>query len=369
MASTIDYKKIYGQNKPIGILKRSIVAKRIPHALLFTGSAGVQKTETAFAFLKHLKCTHSSPEGPCNGCRNCYLFDNSLHPDVKILEPKRKARRIPIEDVKALIWFVQLKAYIGKYKIGLIKEADRLTKEAANALLKILEDPPKNTIFILITAHKNILLPTILSRCQEINFFPVSSNEVSRFIRDNRLEHLGPEEFLVMISGGRVGLLTQENIEIIQRDRELVQKALKAAVKKDLLQALDISGETLDMLQKYSQHLKDKIKEQSALESYSEKDEDEMNAYIEGRIRERLDTYFHVFLLYLRDIFLTHALKRTFHLKNHDKESFIKKVAGYWKMEDVEKRISLLEETRYRIGAFANQKLTLDNFYLSLISG
>ena len=196
MSISVSYSNVFGQERVLDILRRAILSKRIPQALLFTGPKGTQKTETAYGFLKHLKCTNPTPEGPCNVCRNCYLFDNSMHPDVKVLEPKKKARHIPIADVKALIWFVQLKAYIGKYKIGLILEADRLKKDAANALLKILEDPPNNTLFVLITSQKNILLPTILSRCQELDFFPVSNDKVSQYIK-KRIKEQGGVELVV----------------------------------------------------------------------------------------------------------------------------------------------------------------------------
>ena len=93
-----------------------------------------------------------------------------------------------------------------------------------------------------------------------------------------------------------------------------------------------------------------------------------MQAYIEGKVRERLDTYFNVFLLFLRDIFLCQTLSDIQDLKNHDMESFIKKISVVWKTSDIEKRIALLDETRMRIMSYTNQKLTLDNFYLSLIS-
>lgn len=365
----VGYNNIYGQEKAVEILKRSIVSKRIPHSLLFTGPTGTQKTSSAFAFLKHLKCTTPTPDGPCNICRNCYLFDHAMHPDVKILEPKRKARRIPIEDVKALIWFVQLKAYIGKYKIGLIKEADRLTKDSANALLKILEDPPRNTLFILITAQKNALLPTILSRCQEIDFFPVSNEIVTRYIHDHELHHLGPEDFLVMMSGGRVGLLSQGNLDIIKRDREMIERSLCLALKKDILGLLELSEETFMMLQEFSEELKEKIKEQAHQESYSEKDEDEMQAYIEGKVRERLDTYFNVFLIFLRDIFLYQTFQKAFPLKNQDKSDLIHSVSLVWNTYDIERRVSLLEDIRSRILSYANQKLALDAFYLGLLTG
>ncbi|MCK5707153.1 MAG: DNA polymerase III subunit delta' [Candidatus Aureabacteria bacterium] len=376
MVTQVSYNTIYGQEKAIEILKKSINSKRIPHAMLFVGPTGTQKTETAFAFLKHLKCSNPTPMGPCNSCRNCYLFDNAMHPDVKILEPKKKARMIPIADVKALIWFVQLKAYIGKYKIGLIKSADRLisgNNAAANAILKILEDPPKNTIFILITSHKNALLPTILSRCQEIDFHPVKKETVLKYVKDKSLDHLGPEEFLVMISGGRVGRLTEETIEIVQNDRAMVQRALEAAIKRDIIQSLKISEETVSMLQDFSKSLKEKIKEQNMQESQEsdvDKDEveNEMKAYIEGKVRERLDNYFNVFLLFFRDIFMCSALPGRSRFRNSDMSDFINHMTKFWNQDDIDRRISHLEQTRRRIMAYTNQKLTLDSFYLGLIS-
>ena len=142
---------------------------------------------------------------------------------------------------------------------------------------------------------------------------------------------------------------------------------MQMAIKRDIIGLLDMSEEVSLMLQEFSDELKRKIKEQSRQEIYSEHEEDEMLAYIEGKKRERLDMYFNVFLLFLRDIFLYQVLGRDFILKNSDKRRLVHQIAQIWTISDTERRIDLLDTTKYRILSYANQKLAIDAFHLGLL--
>lgn len=143
----------------------------LPQALLVHGQAGIGKTHLVWLWAQSLLCqnaSHHADHLPCGTCQHCRWFQKSEHPDVQILAPEENTmRQISIERIRALRDFLGFTTYQrhGR-RIIFIQEADRLNIAAANALLKMLEEPPERTLFLLVTAQFHALLPTIKSRCQ-----------------------------------------------------------------------------------------------------------------------------------------------------------------------------------------------------------
>lgn len=164
------FKDITGQDRAIGFFRNVVSSNRLAHAYLFLGPEGVGKTLLAKNLAKFVNC--ENPSGDCcDNCASCRKTDNNNHPDVHWIEPER-TKNISIEEVRLLRKEVSLKAYEGRYKVFIILEADSMTMEAANSLLKVLEEPPEASLIILISTNISGILPTITSRCQLIKFLP-----------------------------------------------------------------------------------------------------------------------------------------------------------------------------------------------------
>lgn len=158
-------------------LRRAVEAERLAHAYLIIGSPEGRGRELALALAQMLYCTEAvKPGGACMGCRK---VAERTHPDVHWLEPEKKSRIIPVGDPNnrtkdpgiryRLLEPLAQTAYEGGWKVGIILAADRMREQAANALLKTLEEPPRKTVIILVTDEPQNLLPTIVSRCQRLN--------------------------------------------------------------------------------------------------------------------------------------------------------------------------------------------------------
>lgn len=156
-----------GQELATTILSRAL-EQGAAHAYLFTGPAGVGKSETALDFAAGLAC----PEGGCGVCTTCGRVRQGLHPDVEVITPE--GNFIRKEEITAINMHAVYRPFEARAKVYIFLEADTFNTEAANAFLKTLEEPPPHVHFILVTDHPERLLPTVVSRCQQVVFSPVS---------------------------------------------------------------------------------------------------------------------------------------------------------------------------------------------------
>ena len=147
-------------------------AQRLPHALLFKGARGLGKFHLAQIFSQSLLCTQpDSDNRPCDQCRNCLLYLAGNHPDFFQVVPEEGGDKpIKVDQVRELNSAMTLKSHSGAYKIVIISPAEQMNVAAANSLLKTLEEPPPQTLLILISHTPGLLLPTIRSRCQNLHF-------------------------------------------------------------------------------------------------------------------------------------------------------------------------------------------------------
>ena len=193
------FEKIIAQNRAKKILSEQIKNNKIPHAYIFMGEEGTGKMLTAIEFAKILNCTindyANTDAGPCNHCLSCEHIDKGSFPDLHIINFEKQDEIAEKESEKGktklgikLIRYMQEKVYIkatdGKWKFFIIEPAEKMTIEAFNCLLKTLEEPPDNTIIILIAKHKETIPVTILSRSQTVFFQPLHSEEISKYLQD-----------------------------------------------------------------------------------------------------------------------------------------------------------------------------------------
>lgn len=154
--------------------------QRLAHAYLFTGPQGSQKTATALGIAQMLNCEdgNAGQNGSCGQCPSCLKIMKGNHPDVVVVD-RGEEPSIKIDQVRGIIGRVQLRAFEARWKIFILKDAETLTTEAANALLKTLEEPSPDTLLILTSAVAERVLPTIRSRCQAVAFFALSRDALS----------------------------------------------------------------------------------------------------------------------------------------------------------------------------------------------
>lgn len=229
--------KLLGHKNVLNHLKALLLSKRVPPSLIFNGRQGIGKFIASKEFAKSINCTHEKSEEedsslslfqnvsatekktdedevkPCNNCPSCKQIENGAHPDVRIIDfafqalllnkDIKEQKSLKIDSVRELSSSAYKRPLLSKHKIFIINNADTLTTEAQNAMLKLLEEPPKNTFLILISSQKNIFLSTVLSRCHVIEFGPLSNENVEEILARNNIS-LDEADLLSQFSGGSV---------------------------------------------------------------------------------------------------------------------------------------------------------------------
>ncbi len=172
---------IIGHQHIINYLKKSVENNKVSHAYLFEGLEHLGKKTIALWFAKLLECRDENKK-PCDKCRSCEDIEKSQHPDVIIISGLEDKNEISIDQIRELRRHLSLSAYSSPYKIAIIDSAEMMTDEAANALLKTLEEPRGNVALILLANIASALPETILSRCQEIKFRAVKKQEIENYL-------------------------------------------------------------------------------------------------------------------------------------------------------------------------------------------
>lgn len=150
---------------------------RLPHALLISGGSGIGKSHLAHALTAYLLCRQPS-ETACGECASCQLLAAGTHPDLLEIKPEAEGKQIRIEQIRALQSYVGKTAQQGGFRVVIMQPADAMNPNSANALLKNLEEPGDNVLFILLSSRINAVLPTIKSRCQQISL-PVPDHDLA----------------------------------------------------------------------------------------------------------------------------------------------------------------------------------------------
>ena len=165
-------------NKVKNALNKSFTNNKIAHAYIFEGPAGAKKRETAFWMTKRFLCSSLKGNTACGVCAECKRVDSINHPDVHLIEPDGQS--IKIEQIRSLQKEFAYKGVETDKKVYIIQDVDKMTNQAANCLLKFLEEPNGETLAILLTERKNRLLPTIISRCQLYTFSPLQEKDLEK---------------------------------------------------------------------------------------------------------------------------------------------------------------------------------------------
>ncbi len=238
--------ELVGQNSVVTTLTNAIKYQRVSHAYLLTGPRGTGKTSTARIFAKSLNCELGPTSEPCQKCTNCLEIKQGVSPAVFEIDA---ASNNSVDDARLLIERAPLSACGGRFKLYIIDECHMLTKEAFNALLKTIEEPPDNVIFILATTEEHKVLPTIVSRCQKLIFRLINEQAMTAHLNDIAKKEniiLEPEALTAIVrraNGGlRDGLSLLDQISLLGGNGQAISTAdillLTGALPEDTLVAL-----------------------------------------------------------------------------------------------------------------------------------
>ena len=222
--------QVIGQDKILALFQRSLKEGNIAHAYLFVGPRHVGKRTLALDLAQALNCDVLEP--PCGQCRSCLRIAASKHADVISLGLDSKAE-IGIDDIKELQRIANLPPYEGKYKVFIIDDAEYMSNEATNSLLKILEEPPSGVIWLLLVTEERRLLPTVISRCQRLELKPMPLKQTLQILTQRYKVAPDKAELLARVSHGCFGWA----LSAVSNEELLKQRCLRIAKLSSLLTA------------------------------------------------------------------------------------------------------------------------------------
>ncbi len=322
------FEHIIGHESIIQHLQNAIGAQKVSHAYIFYGEEGMGKKTLANAFAKTLQCEESGIRS-CDRCKSCMQADSGNHPDI--IRVTHEKLSIGVDDIRLQVNAdIQVKPYEGKYKIYIIDDADKLTEQAQNALLKTMEEPPEYAVILLLVSNLTSILPTILSRCVQLNLKPVDKTVIKEFLME---QHHIPDykaEMAAAFSSGNVG------------------KAIKYASSEDF----------------------EKMKEE-VLHILKYIDDMELHEVISGlkvltANKPVIEDYIDLMLLWYRDVVMYKATLDPDLLLYREELSFIKNQANIRSYENVEKIISGMEKAKIRLKANVNFDIAIELMLLTI---
>lgn len=195
---------VIGQEPVLRFLRAALANRRLTQGYLLLGPAGTGKRFLAGQFAAAILCSDDPREDACGVCASCRLVAQGTHPDLVTAQPDGISP-IKIEQVRQIVKVFSLKPAMGSGRVALVVDADALTEEAANAVLKTLEEPPPGSTLLLTAASADRLLPTIVSRCQTVRTAPVEPTVVADYLVRQRGADRSLARLVARGSGGRIG--------------------------------------------------------------------------------------------------------------------------------------------------------------------
>lgn len=223
----MSFRTVIGQDKAVGEVTKALASGRVPHAFLFTGPSGVGKGTVALLLAKTLLCPHAKPLA-CGKCPSCHRVDSSTHADLNILTVPEDKSEIPAKEVRDLCARLAESPLEGKRKVAVVDPADRMNQEGQNVFLKTLEEPPLDTVIILVAENVDVILPTVRSRCRRVTFAPIADEAVAGFLvkRGASADTAGT---LTRLAQGSIGEAVRLMDGTFAEDRAAIIQAILAA--------------------------------------------------------------------------------------------------------------------------------------------
>ena len=324
-----DFSEILGHDKIKEHLQNAIKLNKVSHAYIFNGESGAGKKSLAKVFSKTLQC-EAKGDNPCNECHSCKQAESGNQPDI-IWVSHEKPTSIGVEDIREqVIGDIQIKPYSSKYKIYIIDEAEKLTLQAQNALLKTIEEPPAYGIIILLTTNADTFLQTILSRCVQLDLKPVKDEVIQNYLIKNYQVPDYQARFAVAFAQGRIG------------------RAVSIVNSKDFM---EMKEHALHVL-KYSNEMT--VSELIDAVKY-------VNNY-----KNNINDYIDLMAMWFRDVIIFKSTNDANLLIFKDELTRIKKQAEKSSYEGLEDIVDAMDKAKLRLKANVNFDLTLELMFLTM---
>jgi DNA polymerase-3 subunit delta' len=243
------FSAIAGHRPVIDLLSRALARQTLPPSLVFAGPEGVGKRLTAVALAQALNCERAAAAragagtldrfDACGACASCRRIARGVHADVLVIEPGDSGA-IKVDQVREAIDRAAYRPFEGRRRVVIVEEADALVPEAQNALLKTVVEPPPASVFVLVTARPDVLLPTVRSRCQRLRFGPLAPADVAAvLVRDHGFADADARA-AAAAADGSVGRAIAEGADEAIEAREAAARLLQAAsASTDVRRRLD----------------------------------------------------------------------------------------------------------------------------------
>ena len=323
------FQDIIGQEQIKEHLQNALNTGKVSHAYIINGEKSSGKEFIAKIFAMTLQCEAGGTE-PCNECRSCKQALSKNQPDI-IYVTHEKPNTISVDDIRSQVNNdVAIKPYSSKYKVYIINEAEKMTPQAQNAILKTLEEPPAYAVIILLVSNINTLLPTILSRCVTLNMKPVRDELVKNYLMQTLEVPDYKADVCVAFARGNVGkaklLAASEEFENIKADAISLLKYIKEMEMQEIIAAIK-----------------------------------KINEY-----KLEIQDYFDIIAIWYRDVLLFKATNDANTLIFREEIQTIRKVAGRSSYEGIENVINALSTAKKRLDANVNFDLVMELLLLGI---
>ena len=233
-----EFDQVFGQDHIKEFFKNAVLTGNAPHACILSGEAGMGKRRLAELFARNLLCERGGPEA-CGQCHSCIQTAAGTHPDL-IFVTHEKPASIGVDDVREQIQdSIVIRPYSGRYKIYIVDEAEKMTVQAQNALLKTIEEPPSYGVILLLTANQDSFLPTILSRCVQLKCRPVGDEAGKRYLMEKLDISEEKAEICSAFARGNIGkMMDFATSEEFQNMYDRMVRLLKNIKKMDISELL-----------------------------------------------------------------------------------------------------------------------------------
>ncbi|UCF78240.1 MAG: DNA polymerase III subunit delta' [Candidatus Eiseniibacteriota bacterium] len=352
----MSFRDVVNQQQAKSFLKSSIAAGRVANGYLFHGPRGVGKSTMALAFAKSLNCEREDPDG-CGSCTSCKKVARFVHPDVTLIFPtsgkkedeeiaavltERSGDRfyvhafphsasIKIGTIQALRMDLASGVREGRWRIVILAYAEKMTPEASNCLLRMLEEPPARVTFVLTAPSRRVLLPTIVSRCQAVRFVALAAKEIEKILVEER--DASPEEARVVagLSGGSLSTaLDLKEQDVVEYRKENLDRLKRINAGKP--------AEILNVAE----------------------------GLAAARDREQVRRFVRLALLWFRDVLLVKYGAGADDVANRDMMNELTQQAGVVELAELRRRVNVLEDIISSMERHVDLSLLLSSSFLKL---
>lgn len=325
------FKDVIGQKSVVAHMKKALQLHTVSHAYILNGEKGMGKKLLADIFSTALQCEKGGDE-PCMECHSCKQSAGRNHPDIKWITHEKPAS-ISVDEIREqLVNDMGIKPYSGKYKIYIIDEGEKMTPSAQNTLLKTIEEPPAYGIVIILTANREMLLQTILSRCVSLNLRAIDSKDIKSYLMERVSIPDYRADMAAKFAGGNLG------------------KAIEIASSEDFNQMKDDVVRTMKNIDRMSAaDINQTVKE---LASY----------------KDNMDGYLSLVITWFRDVLLHKASPDGASLVFREEEAAIRKQASWATYEGLEEIFREIDELKGRLKSNVNFDISMELLFIKIRS-